>query len=95
MNNETRKYDIRLFDQVLTIVSDEPKEHVLYVAKYVEDTMRQISLSKAPDLSVSKIAMLASLQIASQLVKKEEQYRFFEKEILSIDRLLSSADPSI
>lgn len=65
----------------------EDPEHIIRVAAYVDEKMREIN-EKLPVASVSKVAVLASLNLADELFKAREGAR---DESSSMDHLARSA----
>ena len=70
MNKEKKKHTVTIFGDQYTLVSDEPQEHLMHVAAFVDSFMHDIAeASKMSD--AKKIAVLASLQIAEKLLALE------------------------
>ncbi len=66
--------------------SEDP-EHIIRVAAYVDQKMREIN-EKLPVASVSKVAVLASLNLADELFKERDVQG---KDKATLDRLTRSA----
>jgi cell division protein ZapA (FtsZ GTPase activity inhibitor) len=62
---------LEIFDEVYSVVSDEPEERVLEASMVVDDLMKELAV-KAPYMGGKKLAILAALQLASDLVAAQE-----------------------
>ena len=60
---------VQIFGQSYTIRGEADQEYILGVAAYVDRKMREIT-EKLPVASLSKVAILASLNIADELFKE-------------------------
>ena len=69
---EKKRYIVRILGDDYTIVSDETDSHVMASAKQVNDLMADI-IAKVPSANVQKIAVLAALRIASDLLHAQGQ----------------------
>lgn len=67
MMYEKKRYIVRILGDDYTIISDEPDNHVMASAKQVDDLMADI-ITKVPSASIQKVAVLAALRIASDLL---------------------------
>ncbi len=67
---------IEILGEEYIIRSSSSSEHVLEVGRYVNRLMKELS-EKYPRMSVQKIAILASLNLASDLLslRKQEKHR--------------------
>ena len=63
--------NVQIFGHTYTIRSEAEQTHILDVAAYVDRKMREIT-EKLPVASLSKVAILASLNIADELFKERE-----------------------
>jgi len=68
-----RKYSVEIFNQTYTLVSDEPEEHLVRVGAYVDGVMRDIARQAAMS-DMQRVAVLASLQMASKLIRLEQEH---------------------
>jgi len=68
-----RKYSVEIFNQTYTLVSDESEEHVARVGSYVDGIMRDIARQSAIQ-DTQKVAVLALLQMASKLIRLEQEH---------------------
>lgn len=64
--------DVQIFGHSYTIRSEAQQDYILGVAAYVDRKMREIT-EKLPVASLSKVAILASLNIADELFKERAQ----------------------
>jgi cell division protein ZapA len=64
--------DVQIFGHSYTIRSEANQEYIMGVAAYVDRKMREIT-EKLPVASLSKVAILASLNIADELFKERAQ----------------------
>ena len=60
---------VQIFGHSYTIRGEADQEYILGVASYVDGKMREIT-EKLPVASLSKVAILASLNIADELFKE-------------------------
>lgn len=63
---------VQIFGHSYTIRGEADQEYILGVAAYVDRKMREIT-EKLPVASLSKVAILASLNIADELFKERAQ----------------------
>jgi cell division protein ZapA len=63
---------VQIFGHSYTIRGEANQEYILNVAGYVDRKMREIT-DKLPVASLSKVAILASLNIADELFKERAQ----------------------
>ena len=71
---------VQIFGHSYTIRGEADQEYILNVAAYVDRKMREIT-DKLPVASLSKVAILASLNIADELFKERAQ-RDRQRELL-------------
>ena len=64
--------EVHIFGHDYTIRGEADQEYILGVARYVDRKMREIT-EKLPVASLSKVAILASLNIADELYKERAQ----------------------
>lgn len=83
MSSET--IEVVIFNQTYRLRSKTDKEHVEQIARLVDERMRQIS-SQITTHDISKIAVLAALNIADEM---QNLKNYYEKEI---EPLLSKSD---
>lgn len=62
---------VEILGQPFTLRADSDRRYVLEVAKYVDGKMREIT-RKLPVASMAKVAVLASLNIADELLKERQ-----------------------
>lgn len=67
------KLNVEIFGQHYTVVGKEPVAFLRMVAGHVDDTMRQIAAAN-PRLDVTRLAILAALNIAGEYFKLKEAY---------------------
>jgi len=63
---------VQIFGHNYTIRGEADQEYILGIAAYVDRKMREIT-EKLPVASLSKVAILASLNIADELFKERAQ----------------------
>lgn len=70
MKNERTQYRVNILDEHYSLVSDEPAELIFNAAHIVNSLMKEVALKNAGNagVDIKKIAILAALQLASQLV---------------------------
>ena len=66
------RVDVEIFGKVYTVRGDKDPEYVRKVAEYVDRKMREIS-EVTETVSTSRIAILASLNIADELFSMIEE----------------------
>src|SRR3989442_12376698 len=71
---------VQICGHTYTIRGEADQEYILRVASYVDRKMREIT-EKLPVASLSKVAILASLNIADELFKERAQRQDQELEI--------------
>ena len=64
--------NVQIFGHSYTIRGEADQEYILGVAAYVDRKMREIT-EKLPVASLSKVAILASLNIADELFKQRAE----------------------
>jgi cell division protein ZapA len=69
----TQKIRVNIFGSEYVLKASENEEYIINIAKYVDEKMRLIDKSNAIN-SKSKVAILAALNIAEELVQ-ERDYR--------------------
>ena len=92
---------VQIFGHSYTIRSEADQEYIMGVAAYVDRKMREVT-EKLPETSLSKVAILASLNIADELFKQraaeEKQQTLFDSRAARLnavlDELLLEDSPS-
>lgn len=88
---------VEIFGNTYTIRGEADQEYILGVAAYVDRKMRDVT-DKLPVASLSKVAILASLNIADELFKERARNRNHEETLrtrterihAALDRVLES-----
>ncbi len=92
MTNEKKRYKVPIFGENYILVSSECEEHIYESAQLVTHVMQEIA-SKSNAVEQHKIAVLAALRIAGELVQARStmcsQIQRHEALIASIDELFS------
>jgi cell division protein ZapA len=73
--------EVQIFGHPYTIRSEADQDHILDVAAYVDHKMREIT-EKLPVASLSKVAILASLNIADELFKERARLQTRDREVV-------------
>ena len=81
MTKQTKQYKITILDNDYSLVSDESEQHVRSTVEYVNSLMKEV-LEKSRLTDQTKVAVLASLQIASELLHLQEEKMHTQKESL-------------
>jgi cell division protein ZapA len=81
---------VQIFGHNYTIRGEADQEYILGVAAYVDRKMREIT-DKLPVASLSKVAILASLNIADELFKERAQREGRDQQLESRAAKLSAA----
>lgn len=89
-----KKYKVSIFGESYTLISDESEEGLAVSAQHVDELMRNLA-EKSGLSDTKRIAVLASLHIATKLKQVETELgNFVQKELELadwIDRELSSS----
>lgn len=72
MMYEKKRYIVHILGDDYTIISDESENHIMASAKQVDDLMTDI-FNKVSSADVKKLAVLAALRIASDLLHSQTQ----------------------
>ena len=87
MTKQTKQYKITILDNEYSLVSDESEQHVRSTVEYVDSLMQEV-LEKSRSADQTKVAVLAALQIASELLHlKEEKKRNQQEYAILIDKI--------
>ncbi len=70
---EMNKLKVGIGGYEYTLKSEDSPEHLLKIASKVEEKISLIQ-NNFPEYSVSRISLLAALQLADELIKLEEDY---------------------
>lgn len=84
---EAKSLKLRIFDKEYTIVSDESEERVKQTAYLVDSLMREI-VEHAKKLPEERVAVLAALRLASQLLAIESKEKQATAQAESLNALL-------
>jgi cell division protein ZapA len=82
MTREDRGAEVEIFGERYVLRSDDSPDHLTRVADYVDGKFREVARQN-PALIPSKIAVLASLNIADELFKRSEELHKREAEVLA------------
>jgi cell division protein ZapA len=74
--------EVQIFGERYTLRSEDGPSHLHHVAEYVDGKFHEVAKS-GQSLAPSKVAVLASLNIADELFKRDEATRRGESEILA------------
>ncbi len=93
MDKKTRNCKVTIFGDCYPLVTTEPEEHIVKAAHLVDTYMHDIA-TKSTTLDEKKIAVLAALRIANQVVMLEhekDQGKHKEKQLIeAIDQELKN-----
>lgn len=84
--------DVVILGQQLTVTSDDAPDHVRAVAKYVDDTMRNLAAASRA-VATLDVALLTALNIASEYQKLRQQHEELTETIDRLSRRLLSELP--
>ncbi|MDH7578407.1 MAG: cell division protein ZapA [Bacillota bacterium] len=73
LNDEKSRVTVKIYGEEYVIKGYAQPEYIEGIAAYVDKKMRLIG-QKNPHLAVSKVAVLAALNIADELTKLQEDY---------------------
>lgn len=74
MDKKRKTYQLEIFGERYSLVSDESERHVINAAQLVDKYMREIAENVAIN-SQQRIAVLAAIRIASILLYKEAAFK--------------------
>jgi cell division protein ZapA len=74
MMNEAKNYKVTIFGEQYSLVSDEPANQVIQSAAFVDALMNELA-SKLKNAEPKKIAVLAALQLANQVIELEQSHQ--------------------
>jgi len=74
--------EVLIFGEHYTLRATDTPEYLNRVAEYVDGKFHEVA-KESPALALVKVAVLASLNIADDLFKKDEAKRRVEKELLA------------
>jgi cell division protein ZapA len=83
-----RKTEVEIFGERYVLRATDAPGYIQQVAEYVDGKFREVA-RESPALIPSKVAVLASLNIADDLFKRDEAAHRLEEEVLArIDGLV-------
>lgn len=85
----TGRVDVEIFGKVYTVRGDKDPEYVRRVAEFVDRKMREIS-QVTETVSTSRIAILASLNIADELMTLLEESEQLKSRMRELTRRIDS-----
>jgi cell division protein ZapA len=88
--NAKNEVHVQIFGTGYTIRGEEDQEYIQKVAAYVDQKMREIN-EKLPVASLAKVAVLASLNLADELMREREERRRLAEGVSERAERLSSA----
>ena len=85
---DERKTEVEIFGERYVLRASDAPGYLQQVAEYVDGKFREVA-KESPALVSSKVAVLASLNIADDLFKRDEAARRLEEELIArIDGLV-------
>lgn len=81
---EKQKTVVRVAGKEYTLVSSDPPEYMNRVAAYVDRKLEEISLSTR--LPSNMVAVLASLNMADELMKSHDENSRLRRELMAVRR---------
>lgn len=72
---EKKQFQIKVFGEQYSIMSDESEQRVQEVTSLVDSLMTEINKHTASSLPPHKVAVLASLRIATMLLAQQDEER--------------------
>ena len=73
-----RTLEVIVVGEPYTLVTDESEEHILHAARITDSTIRNIERAGINDQR--KVIVLAALQIASRMLKMQDEQKALEEE---------------
>jgi cell division protein ZapA len=80
---------VQIFGHTYTIRGEADQEYIVGVAAYVDRKMREVT-EKLPVASLSKVAILASLNIADELFKERDRRQSHDEQLSQRTERLSA-----
>jgi len=80
---------VQIFGHTYTIRGEADQEYIIGVAAYVDRKMREVT-EKLPVASLSKVAILASLNIADELFKERDRRQNHDEQLSQRTERLSA-----
>jgi cell division protein ZapA len=77
-----RVTEVQIFGERYTLRATDSADYLNQVAEYVDGKFIEVA-KESPALAPSKVAVLASLNIADELFKRDESIRRVEQEVLA------------
>lgn len=94
MENSQNVIKVSIFDREYEIKGNKDQEYIRSLAEYVDSVMRQIS-EKVKISSLSKIAILAALNIADEMFEERLKLKNSIKKLQEeLDNAISAISPS-
>jgi len=88
MTSAERVTEVEIFGERYTLRATDSPEYLARVARYVNDKFHEVA-KESPTLTLVKVAVLASLNIADDLFRQDEAKEQIEQELLArIDGIL-------
>jgi cell division protein ZapA (FtsZ GTPase activity inhibitor) len=87
--NEKRILKLSIFNKEYVIMTDEKDEHIYSAARILDDMLRNIA-NNVNFTNEGKIAVLAALQLATDIVKQKEKKEASESKLSNLIDLLES-----
>lgn len=89
MGKAKTRSEVRIYGESYVIRSDDAdEEHIRRLAEAVDARMRELA-GRNPNLSVTRIAVLAALNLADELMRLREQHRVlmaaFERRLAEVE----------
>ena len=78
------KTTVDIYGQHFTIVGEESRAHMRYVAGIVDDKMREIN-EKNPYLDINKLAVLTAVNVVHDYVKLQDKCEKLERQLKEKD----------
>ncbi|MDH5477949.1 MAG: cell division protein ZapA [Nitrospinota bacterium] len=96
MNKEGKRVNITVYGMDLSIISSEDPAKTRQYADYVDTLMRQIATRIGGHTELSRVAMLALLQIAHELFALKEKTQSEGKVYQAkLDKLIAEIDAAV
>lgn len=73
MASQGTRMEVEIFGEYYTIVGDSSKEHIIKVAQYVNNRMKQLA-ARNPRLSRAQVAVLVGLNLAEDFLRLQEEH---------------------
>ena len=85
--NEKKIYKVQIFEELYTLLSDDPESFVLKAAELVDLIMKDVSCQSMIS-DPKKVAILSALRIADKLLNIEHDYSKLQQKAIALENYI-------